>query len=343
MDYTLPRLLADGVEYVDLIRIVEDLKSLSKWCSRWVAAASAYEKRANQLLANGGTVTAGEALWRASLYYHYGQFLEWHDRPLKKRVVKKKVEAYNRGAPLFMPPSERIEIPFENTVLPGFLRLPLGGKKPPCVLLIGGLESTKEEYYAFENLCLRRGLATFAFDGPGQGEVYYSMKARPDFEKATSAVIDYLRGRDEIDIERLGVIGRSLGGYFAPRSAAFDKRIKACVAWAVIYDFSTWNKMSTALKDGFTYIADKKDWERARDYYESFTLKGVAKKITCPLYVLQGELDDICPPEQARWLAREAGGPTELDIVKGGTHCAHNLGHIYRPKMADWLAETLDA
>jgi 2,6-dihydroxypseudooxynicotine hydrolase len=347
VDHNLPRMLGDGVEYVDLVNIVNGISEIGSWCSKWMDAALVHERIAEEALADGSKITAGEAFWKSSLYNHYGQFMEWHNQSGKDEAVRRKVKNYNKGAPLFSPPSERIEIPFEQgATLPGFLRLPTGApsKKPPCVLLIGGLESTKEEFYTFENLCQRRGLATFAFDGPGQGEVYYKLKARHDFEKATSVVIDELQKRsDQIDPGRIGVIGRSLGGYYSPRSAAHDSRIKACVAWAVIYDFSTWDKMSPGLKDGWAYISGKRNWDQAREYFKSFTLKGSAEKISCPTYILQGELDDICPAEQARWLAREVKGPVKLDVVKGGTHCVHNIGHIYRPKMADWLAKTLGA
>jgi 2,6-dihydroxypseudooxynicotine hydrolase len=342
VEYNLPRMLGDGVDYVDLMNAVQGLSNFDDWITRWMDAAIVHEKIANEAEASNLRISAGEFYWKASLYNHYAQFMEWHNQPKKDEAIRRKVRNFNRGAPLFSPPSERIEIPFEGAVLPGFLRLPEGAKKPPLVLLIGGLESTKEEFYTFENLCQRRGLATFSFDGPGQGEVYYKLKARPDFEKATSAVIDYLQKRsDKVDLGRIGVIGRSLGGYYSPRSAAHDDRIKACVAWAVIYDFSTWDKMSPGLKDGWTYISGRHNWEEAREYFRTFTLKGSADKIKCPIYILQGELDDICPAEQARWLAGEVKGPVKLDIVAGGTHCVHNLGHIYRPKMADWLATTL--
>ena len=342
----LPRFLLDGVEYADFLKICEKIKtmkggSMGEWCAAWMDAALVYQRIAEKALAEGNTVTAGEAFWKASIYNHYGQFMEWHNS-MKHEAARRKVEMYKCAAPLIVPPAERVEVPFEGITLPAYLRLPMGKTKPPCVICIGGLESTKEEYYTFENILLRRGLATFSFDGPGQCEVYYKMKARPDFERATSAVVDYLQDRREIDFERLGAIGRSLGGYYLLRSAAFEKRIKAAVAWSSV-DFSRLDGHSPGMKDGWMYVSGKTNWDEAKKHFMSFTLEGVVGMITCPLYILQGEQDNIHSTERAVWISRQAKGPVVLDIVEDGNHCAQNLGQIVRPRMADWLAKILKA
>ena len=107
---------------------------------------------------------------------------------------RRKVELFDRAAPHLSPAGERVEIAFEGATIPGYLRLPAAaGDGPfPCCVLIGGLESTKEESHLFENLCLERGIATFAFDGPGQGEMFFEVKLGPDFERYSSAVLDHL-------------------------------------------------------------------------------------------------------------------------------------------------------
>lgn len=341
----LARFLTGGVEYVDYLKICKTIDSkrggMGEWCALWMDAALVHQRIAEKALTEGNTVTAGESFSRASIYNHFGQFMEWHN-PIKHEAVRRKVETYKQAAPLIFPPAERVMVPFENIKLPGYLRLPLGTKKAPCVICISGLESSKEEFRTFENVLLERGLATFSFDGPGQCEVYYEMKARPDFDKATSAVVDYLQTRDDVDAERLGAMGRSLGGYYLLRSVAFEKRIKAAIAWSSV-DFDTWDKHTSALKDGWTYISGKKDWNEAREYFTSFTVKGIADQITCPLYILQGGLDQINPTEAAVWISRNVKGTVELDIVEEGGHCVHNLAHIVRPRMADWLAKTLKA
>ena len=83
-------------------------------------------------------------------------------------------------------------------------------------------------------------MACLIVDGPGNGESirFRGMTARYDSNVAGSAAVDYLEKREDVDKDRIAVMGVSLGGYFAPRCAAFEKRFKACVAWGAIYDMA---------------------------------------------------------------------------------------------------------
>ena len=95
------------------------------------------------------------------------------------------------------------------------------------MVLLGGLDTTKEEQLVISTLCVRRGLATLAFDGPGQGETYDRMKLMPEFDQAVSAVLDFIQLRDDVDPARVGIIGRSMGGHYAPKAAALDLWVEA--------------------------------------------------------------------------------------------------------------------
>jgi hypothetical protein len=110
------------------------------------------------------------------------------------------------------------------------LRKPVGVTKPPVMVMAVGLDSTKEETEAYEAPFLARGIAILVFDGPGQGEAQYDLAIRGDYETPVKAVIDFIGTRADLDSTRVGMWGVSLGGYYAPRAAAFDKRIKACIA-----------------------------------------------------------------------------------------------------------------
>ena len=100
-----------------------------------------------------------------------------------------------------------------------------------------GLDSTKEETEAYERPFLDRGIATLVFEGPGQGEAQYDFGIRGDYEVPVGAVIDYIETRRDLDTARIGMWGVSLGGYYAPRAAAHDKRVKACIALCGPFNF----------------------------------------------------------------------------------------------------------
>ena len=222
------------------------------------------------------------------------------------------------------------------------LRKPAGAAKPPVVIFCVGLDSTKEEMDFYETLLLDRGMATLPFDGPGQGEAEYTIPIRGDFEVPVKAVVDFIETRSDLDASRIGVMGVSLGGYYAARAAAFEKRLKACVSlsgpysWVEVFDAR--NELS---REAFKVRSHAQTMEEARKVAQTLTLEGAAKNITCPLYVVGGELDHLTPPHNAERIAAEASGPTVLNIVKGGNHVVNNRRYMYQTQMADWLAQQL--
>lgn len=339
------RLLGDGIPGGDVAAARAGITRWDEWYPYWAALGDKYEALARAALAKGRRQSASELLWHACLSYHYAQFLWFHDHPRREAGQKRKVELYREAAPLFPVPAGRFDIPFDGFTIPGYLRLPPGAKgRVPVAFVLGGLESTKEESYLFENRCLARGLATCTFDGPGQGEMYFQTPMRPDFHRFASRVIDWLEKRPEVDAERIGVLGRSLGGFYAVHSAAHDQRFKACVAWGVLFDISYFDAMGEPSKSGFAYVAGFDDPGKAGPTLKSIlTLDGVAEKVRCPIYALHGALDPLIPPEQVEKLKRAlARHPNaEFDMPADGDHCCHNLYHVVRPRMADWLAERL--
>jgi 2,6-dihydroxypseudooxynicotine hydrolase len=307
----------------------------------WSEFAAAAEERGDAALKRSHTRTAAGEFARAALYFHYAQNLYYDDLKIKRAAHDRKVSVFRRAAALFDPPLERVEISFEKISLPAYLRVPLGGKPAPCVILLGGLDTTKEDYMVVNNLCAERGLATLAFDGPGQGEVLYEMLWRPDFDRAIYAVIDYLETRPEIDRNRIGIIGRSTGGYYAPRAAAMDKRIKAAVSWGAMYHLRNLASVPAVTRDGFVFVSGSKSVEEATRFFECINLEGVATKIQCPLLVVHGGLDTITPIENATRLVQEAAGPVETLIWDDSGHCCHDRAHIVRPAMADFMVRHL--
>lgn len=335
------RFLADGVHYRDLMDIQAAMPDWSQWCAVWSRYAGDAEERGALALGRSARHTAAKEFARAALYFHYAQNLYYDDPVLKRATHDRKVSAFGRAAPLLDPPLEPVTIAFDGIGMPGYLRLPPGRARPACVILLGGLDTTKEDYMVVNDLCVERGLATLAFDGPGQGETQFHMPWRKDFERSIFAVLDWLDTRPEIDRGRIGVIGRSTGGYYAPLAAALDSRIKAAVSWGAMYHLRNLAAIPAVTRDGFLFVSGSKSVEEALRFFECINLEGKAPKIRCPLLVVHGGLDTITPMENATRLIAEAGGPVETLIWEDSGHCCHDRAHIVRPAMADFMARRL--
>jgi dienelactone hydrolase len=335
------RFTANGVVYSDYAEVTDSIDRWDEWCRAWSERAAVHEAIGREALAKGQSVTAGEALDRAGVYYHFAKFLFVKDPAQMKAAHMKAVECRQLSLPHINPPGERVEIPYEGKKLAGILRKPRGVARPPIVLMAMGLDSCKEEMETNEQVFLQRGLATLVFEGPGQGEAEYDFAIRGDYEAVTSAVIDHVMTRKDIDSARIGMWGVSLGGYYAPRSAAFEKRIKACIGLAGPYEWSEcWDTMPVLTREAFIARSRSKTIEEAKQAAAKLSLKGVAQNITCPLLIVMGKLDRLIPYTHAERLVREVRG-AELLLIEDGNHVVSNRPYRYRPQSGDWMARHL--
>jgi len=339
-----PRFVINGVPLTDFQEVTAAIERWEDWCAAWAARAAVHEALGNKSYADGFKLSAGEHWTRAAVCYHFGKFLFVNDMAQLKTAHAKALECRNKALPLLRPPGERVAIPYEGKQLYGNLRKPAGVAKPPIVVMCMGLDSAKEEMDDYENRFLKRGVATLAFDGPGQGEAEYDFPICPEYEKPVKAVIDYLETRADVDTNRIGVWGVSLGGYYAPRAAAFEKRIKACVALSGAYERSASFEGRPIINvEAFRVRTHSANLEEAGKVGIRMTLKGVAKNITCPIYIVAGTKDRLTPHTAAEKLASEVSGPCVLSVIDGGNHVVNNYWYRYRDQTADWMATQLGA
>ena len=210
-----------------------------------------------------------------------------------------------------------------------------------CFRLKGGFGSTKEDFISLSEMCVRRGLASFAYDGPGQGEVRQHALLKEGYETSIRSVFDAIATRPEIDPDRIGLLGRSLGGYYILRAAAADPRIKALAVFGGAYDLSDWDNMPKTIVDGFLWTTESATGDEARAKMGAATLDDCIGNVTCPTIVVHGKRDAIFHYTQAERIAAALGDIAELVIEENGVHCCHNFGFRYRTMMADWMAKTL--
>jgi len=337
-------MVANGVPFTDFQEVTAKIEIWSDWCQAWSERAATHEIIGRDELAAGHHLSAAQHLTDAAVCFHFGKYLFVQHPDEMKAAHMKAVECRNLALPYLQPPGERVEIPYEGTVLYGNLRRPAGIERPPIVVMCMGLDSAKEEMGAYEASFLERGLATLAFDGPGQGEGEYDMHIRPDYEVPVAAVIDYVETRSDLDANRLAIWGVSLGGYYAARAAALEPRAKAAVTLSGPFDWGAyWDQLPAITRAAFQARCGAKDDAQARVRAGELSLVGVAEKITCPLFVVGGKLDRVIPYQDAERLAAEALGPVRTAIIEDGGHVANNRGYLYRTQTADWLAEQLAA
>ena len=208
-----PRFVSSGVPLTDFEEVTRSISRWDDWCTAWSERAAIHESIGRQALADGHRLSAGEHLTRAAICYHFGKFMFVHDIAQMKRAHRKVIECRQLALPLIPFPGERVEIPYEGKRLAGTLRRPAEPGRHPVVVMCVGLDSTKEELDVYENIFLARGMATLAFDGPGQGEAEYDIPIRGDYEAAVKAVVDFVETRADLDAKRVGLWGVSLGGY----------------------------------------------------------------------------------------------------------------------------------
>ena len=338
-----PRFTTNGVTVSDFERVTAGIERWTDWCAAWSAMGAEHEALGRRALAEGRLVSAGQHLSQAAVYFHFAKFVFVEDLQQMRAAHRRAVECATDALPHLARPGRRVEIPFEGAALVGVLRCPQGPGPHPAVVLLPGLDSTKEELRSTEETFLDRGMATFSVDGPGQGEAEYDLPIRGDWAAPAEAILAALDVVAEVDTSRLAVWGVSLGGYYAPRvAAALGDRVRACVALAGPYDFGEcWEQLPALTRHTFQVRSRAGSDEEARRIAGTLSLDGVAEQITAPLLIVFGRKDRLIPWQHAERLRETTGGPVELLMLEDGNHGCANVAPWHRPYTADWLAARL--
>jgi pimeloyl-ACP methyl ester carboxylesterase len=348
-----------------------------QWYEEWAHTAEVALGAAEAAAAGGHGLMAARGYLRSAEYWRQAYFFLRHDLA-DQRVrtgYERQRDAFRNAAPFLPFGVEPVSIPFGGAAMPGYAYRVAAGGQRPTVLFAGGFDGTAEELYKHGvTAALETGWNAVAWDGPGQGGmlVEHGVAMRPDFEAVLTAVVDWtLQQRDFADPRRLMLVGRSLGGYLAPRGASGEPRIAALVCDPGQFDFVSrfrsmfsdedWQKVvgadpgMDANLEGF--LAKPRD----REFYGArmaamgaatfggwlrtmtgYTLAGRAEKITCPTLVTEGEGDFAsqshtlfdaltCPKQYREFTAAEGAGG----------HCEGIGQMLWQQTAFAWLSEAL--
>jgi dipeptidyl aminopeptidase/acylaminoacyl peptidase len=225
-----------------------------------------------------------------------------------------------------------------------------------------GLDVTKEIlYFAGMGPALRaRGVSVLLVDNPGVGESirFRGLKNFPEAEKPAGAAVDHLQQRADIDPDRIGIMALSLGGYHAPRAAAFEQRLKCCVAWGANYDWGATQRHRH--ESGTQSLPVPHYWDHAQwvfgqssvegllEMAQRMTLRGILDRIRCPILISHGENDRQIALAQAQQTYDECVNSPRRTLlvhplaVGGAEHCSIDNLPLSVDAIADWVAETFN-
>lgn len=351
--------------------------NIDSWWQHWNASAERIRSAAEYSASNAHFESARDAYLRASNYFRTAEFFlrRETDRERARTTWENSVNAFDAAAELAGPTWKRVEIPFEGITLGGRLYTVDDSNVPrPTLLFCGGFDSTLEElYFSGAAAALRHGWNCLTFVGPGQGSALreHGLPFRPDWESIVTPVVDVATELPDVKTDAMALMGMSLGGYLAPRAAAFESRLKAVVAFDGVYDAG---RLVDALEhtipnfvtagDDAVYAAMESDigtdwlirnglWTMRADtptelfsLLRDYSLVDVAPRVSMPSLVLEAENDHFAPGQPADLFDALTGTKKFIRFTSeegAEEHCHMGALALFHQRLFDWLDEVVRA
>ncbi|MFJ7217588.1 alpha/beta hydrolase family protein [Amycolatopsis sp. NPDC098790] len=323
----------------------------------WTALTDQLAGQAEEAEKAGHVRTAGELYFRATNYLCQAERMLAHSDPNRLPTYRRVLDLARKSFALRDPGVSRVAIPYEGTTLPAYFSS--AGPAAPVVVLVNGLDSTKEHMYGsghWQELAAR-GVSCLMLDQPGTGEALrlQGLTARLDAEAWAGAAVDWLETRSDVDSGRIGIVGWSLGGYYAPRAAAFEKRFALCVAWGANHNWGAVQRRRLEREgerpvphywEHVLWVWGHDDLDAFIEFADGVHLDGVVEKITVPFLIAHGENDRQIPLEYAhRSYEQAVNSPhRELRVFTPEEGATEHIGLDHLPHVstyiADWVAGT---
>jgi dienelactone hydrolase len=329
----------------------------------WKGGADRLIALADADLARGHTLSAGEKLSRAGLYYGIAERMQAHGFEARLTIYRRSLELFEQGRKLARENCVRVEIPYGDSHLAALYVRAEGlaqGQRAPIVVVMNGLDSTKEmlQKSVMGTMFARRGISALFVDQPGTGEALRlaNLPAVHNTEAWAAPIVDWLQQHREVDPQRIGALGVSLGGYYCPRAVAFEPRFACGAVWGANHD---WREVQQARlkREGENPVPHY--WKHvqwvfgAKDMDDFFAkaahmhLNGVLDRIRVPFLVTHGESDRQIRLKYAHQTFEQLINSPKKDLFiftarEGGVEHSSldnplNAGN----QIADWLAEQL--
>lgn len=333
----------------DLEAVYSKVSGRRSFPKAWGKRAAVLEGMAEKTEARGRLETARQLWHRAALCYGRGQHLiPIHQNPQKEEYCRGLYRCYDRVIALSDGVMEKVALEFEpgkNTY--AVFHKAAGEGRKPTVVYLPGMDALKEDVAnPFDNEYTQRGMNVIAMDGPGQGECNFNAvwQTEDNYQKAASAVIDWLLTRDDVDPERIGVMGMSMGSRWGVLVGAHDPRVKAVIGqMANVGSFDIiFEQAQPNFKRIFMYMAGYTDEAEFDQFVARLAyLPDVARDLKVPHLLVAGDMDELCTPADIAKFRENLGGQSELWLYEGVFHPMGEVAAEIYPAMADWMWTTL--
>ena len=349
-----------GLDPADVREAFNSIKTKDKdeWAAAFMSVADKYMAEARSLEKTDPAKANADYI-RAWRLYSFGKW-PIPASPKKQESYEKAIQAFLAHARFWDPPLEVVHIPFENSQIIGYLRLPKDAKAPvPLVIAVNGLDSRKEDVSESFSAITSHEIAFLAVDGPGTGQS--PVKANQNAEGMLSRVIDYAQSRPEVDKNRLAVHGVSWGAYWATRLAIVERaRLRGTSAQSPpIAEFFSKEFLTNSLLGNREYLFDQVpalmnifdgvhnvDELAAALEKMSLVKQGLLGKPMAPMLVIAGVKDTQVPISDIYLLLSKGDTPKDAWINPSGGHLGRQVKVwpdpvIFKQVIIPWLVRTL--
>ena len=368
----------DGADTSEVLETIKHIKAgdADSWYGAWERTGDRVSERARQ---TKDPISRGRAHLRAHNYYRTAEFLLAPHDPRRAISWTKNIEAFYKGLDTLGVRYERISAPYRAHHLNAlYFPGPQGSEKRQLVVICGGFDSTLEElYFVLVAAGLERGYSVLAYEGPGQGSIIreQGIPFTHEWEKPTAAILDeYLRSHSRPD--KIVLVGMSMGGYLAPRAAAFDERIDGVVAFDVFFDFGAISsrsvpaialwfgrhglgfvlnaiaKIKSAFSPSLRWALKNSEWVlgttglvEMAEVLRAYTLQDVAQRIQGDVLIFAGEDDHFVPLEQVNEFQNSLTQARSVTTViydresGGAEHCQLGAVTLWHAVFFDWMIQ----
>lgn len=338
------RFLAMDIPNDILDATLASITAPDKWSNAWIETAQRFLGDYRRQVSSKQLLEAAQSRRLAALSYHAAQVFNSGDERTIRTCRAAAASLFAQAQPYVYPDARRLTVPWRAHRLPAYVQTPAGNTaRNGLVVFLNGASTSKEESFAWAESFLRAGMAVLSLDSPGTGEASGVPNPNADDDDILDGVFEIMQNEPSIDLAQVSVVGASLGGNLAVRSAAYDRRIMCSVVVTPPFDPPRWiGRASPLLIQQLATLFDA----TTDDPFEAasrYALNDTVPRLKSPLLVFGAGHDLVVPPSEAQLLAARGGSLASLVWYPNSGHCLYDAIPTWTAEAATWISSVAAA